>query len=155
MIKLVLGLILVLVSSIIGIKLADKQKHRKEVFESLLTLNLSLINDVNLYSNTLDVRLKNLPKPLEKALFGVEKIFEGEKFLCIDDDLTTEQKEFVEGYVNFIGSGDAKTQLDVLNSYTNTIKSILESQKIAYQKFTQLGGKLGFSFGLILLVVVI
>ncbi len=155
MIKLFLGIILVVLSSLIGVKLADKEKYRKEVFESLLTLNLTLINDVGLFSNALDVRLKNLPKSLKSAFFGIEKIFDGERFFCVDNQLTDEQKDFISSYVNFLGSGDSNSQLDMLNSYTNTIKTILESQKTIYQKYAKLCARLGVSFGLILLVVII
>lgn len=153
--KLILGVVFVAISSLLGLKVADKYNYRRQVFQKLYDFSIFFNSKVGFINETVKQSLVNLQKDLPQTLENVNEFFEGEQFECRDKKLTVKQKELVSSFINSLGISDSKSQKNLNNSYIELIKNELTSVKTYAQKFTQLSVKLGFAFGLVIFIILI
>ncbi len=153
--KVILGMVFVAVSSLLGVRFADKYRYRQEVFRELYDFAIYFNSKVGYVNETVKDCLINLQKKIPQTLENLNAFLSGEKFECCDKKLTDKQRELVSSFINSLGITDSINQKSLINSYTELIKNELSTEKINAQKFTGLSLKLGFSFGLIIFIIII
>lgn len=154
-IKLIFGIILVAVSSLVGIKLADKKRFIKDFFENLKNFNSELSADVGLYYTPLEKKLDEFNRKADGVIDGYGVIFSGESFDCKDKRLNKLQREFISEYVNSLGKFDEKNQIKYQDKTDKRIESFLESSKAVFKKYSALSVKLAFCFGLTVFIIIV
>ena len=154
-IKTTLCVIFVFATTLIGVKLTYPFKARKNVFEVLSKFNSSFKSRLQCFSPSLEESLMSLKKQLPETFDGVEKIFDGETFECVDKRLTVSQRKLVSEYVNSLGSVDTKSQMELLSVYGQAFSAEKNASEENEKKFSTLGVKLGFSIGLAVVVVIV
>lgn len=154
--KIVAGVFVVAICSLVGVKIAEKKKVKRDIFSEFIVFCNNFICNVSLFEKSVLEQIDEADGELKKTLFGAkESLKNGEKFYCVDDRLNANEKEIVENVINSLGKGDVESQKITIEMYVERLKSIYLSQKEDYQKFSQLYLKLGFSCGLIIMVLIV
>ncbi len=153
--KVILGIVFVAVSSLLGVRFAEKYRYRQEVFQKLYDFAIYFNSKVGYVNETVKDSLIKLQKQIPQTLENLNSFFSGERFECSDKKLTDKQRELVSSFINSLGITDSINQKNLINSYTELIKNELSSEKTNAQKFVGLSLKLGFSFGLIIFIIII
>lgn len=151
--KLVLGIILVCLSTLIGYILGGKYSFRKQFYADFYNFNNKLKQEISFRQATLTALLKEcnstdfycaLKNYIEKNQFNFEKTY-----------LQKDEIEYFYNYLKILGTSDKNSQVDFLDEIN---MSVLEKQKqsaVEEKKYKALYLKLGFLFGLILFVLVL
>ena len=153
--KVILGCILVCVSSLLGAKLTDKKRFVKDLFIKLKAFNLELCADVGLYYTPLKVKLDDFNKSVDGAIDGFEQIFNGEKYVCKDRRLNILQREFLSDYINSLGVFDEKGQIKYQDKTDKRIDAFLSDSEAVFSKYSALSTKLSFCLGLTLFIIIV
>ena len=154
MIKIFLGIVLIATTSYIGYRFADKYKYRLFVFETLYKFNLTTVSQIGVtnvsVADGVDLLKKNIPDVMKNS----DKFLNGEVFSCEDKRLTIEQKTLVSDYINVLGTSDVFNQKQILNSFGERLNNELLSSKTKCSNFSKLSVRLGFSIGLMIVVII-
>ena len=153
--RIILGIVFVAISSLLGLRFTDKFKYRQEVFQKVYDFAIYFNSKVGFINETVKDCLVNLQKDIPQTLENLDKYFFGERFECSDKKLTEKQRQLISSFINSLGITDSQNQKSIINSYIELLKSELESIKTFNQKFVGLSVKLGFSFGLIVFIILI
>ncbi|MBP5372688.1 MAG: hypothetical protein J6Y44_00690 [Clostridia bacterium] len=153
--KVVLGFILVCISSLIGVKLTDKKRFVKDLFLKLKAFNLELSADVGLYYTPLKIKLDDFNKSVDGAIDGFERIFNAERYVCKDRRLNLFQREFISDYINSLGVFDEKGQIKYQDKTDKRIESFLADSEAVFSKYSALSTKLSFCLGLTLFIIIL
>ena len=153
--KVILGCILVCVSSLLGAKLTDKKRFVKDLFIKLKAFNLELSADVGLYYTPLKIKLDDFNKSVDGAIDGFEQIFNGEKYVCKDRRLNILQREFLSDYINSLGVFDEKGQIKYQDKTDKRIDAFLSDSEAVFSKYSALSTKLSFCLGLTLFIIIV
>lgn len=155
-IKIVFGIILILISALIGYLLSERIRVRKQIFEKFIDFNREFMCDLSLYRETVVSRIENADATIGKTLEGAaEKLRLGQYFSCRDQRLVFSEKKLVEDYVNSLGALDAFNQQEIMKMYDEKLKNVYLSLETVYQKSAKLYTRLGFAVGLIVFIVII
>lgn len=119
--------------------LSANKKKRMIVYAELYEFNERLI-----------LNLKYEKVRMQKIVYEykyVSEIFEGKEVLSGKD------KEFIDGYVNNIGSTDALSQIDYLNEKKIYLKKYKDDSLNDYKKYGALYVKIFFMVGILIAVL--
>ena len=155
MIKILLGIVLVATTSYIGYRFADKYKYRLFVLETLYKFNLTTVSQIGVTNVSVADGVGLLKKEIPDVMKNADVFLNGEIFVCEDKKLTAEQKGLVSDYINVLGTSNASNQKQILISFGERLNNELQSAKTKCSNFSKLSVKLGFSIGLMIVVIII
>ena len=154
MIKILLGVVLVATTSYIGYRFADKYKYRLFVFETLYKFNLTTVSQIGVTNVSVADGVGALKKEIPDVMKNADAFLNGEVFICDDKRLTVAQKGLVSDYINVLGTSDVINQKQILNSFGERLNIELQSAKTKCSNFSKLSVRLGFSIGLMIVVII-
>ena len=153
--RLITGIILLVVSTFLGFSYSGRYGERRKTFERLGSFNSRVKTEVVFSKGSLVSLVKNTDcdNPATEYIrdFFLEKK-ESEDKLKI---FTKEEKDFFTDYVRRIGQGDKKSQMDYLEAAEAKINEYISAAEEADKKYRPLCIKLGFLFGLIILIILL
>ena len=154
-VKIVLCVLLVGATTLIGFKYSEKYRYAENVFNRLNAFNMRFKAEVALLSVTVRDAVTALSRELPNVLAGSDAIFKGSDFSCGDKRLCDEDRTLISDYINSLGISDGENQRKLLETYGELFfaRSLEIRQKS--REFSKLGLKLGFSAGLIAVVILI
>ena len=153
--KILLCLLLIAVTSFLGYRSGEKYAYRTGVFETLYDFTATFVSRIGVVNDSVSDALKKMCEKLPSVIGDYKDFLGGDTFICKDKKLTNEQKNIVEALVNALGVSDSFNQKQLLNSILETVKIEREKAKNEYQKFTKLSVRLGFSLGLVLVIIIV
>ena len=163
--RLFLGIIIVVLCSLCGFLLAKKHRKRKSFFTQLYTFNERFLNEIAYYRRPINEFAAQFNYKGEFALLldtYFENVKNGDSTLPLDlkndanfSFLNDEEKNEIADYFYTLGKGDSASQKTYFSSRKESLaKRQTEADTIA-KKYVDLYVKLGFLFGLFLLIILI
>lgn len=165
MIKLVFGVLLVAFTSFCGYLLARKFRQRKSFFTQLNVFNERFLSELSYfkhpflefaqkytYNNEFDDALQVFCEHLGTET-GRMSNAAGE--FCDYSFLKKDEKTFIRDYFLTFGQGDSLSQKNYFSSVASTISAYKSKSEVDAKRYGDLYFKLGFLFGLAVLVLLI
>ena len=165
MIKWIVGICLVGFTSYCGYFFAKKYRKRKLYFIQLYEFNERFINELSYFRRPLSAFIKNYQYKGE-FLETLEWFFSHlrekstanyEIFTLINeyDFLTDDEKRFVTDYFKMLGTSDSLSQKEYFSTARKTLLELKTKSETENEKLGGLYVKLGFLFGLTILIVIV
>lgn len=153
--KIVAGVLLLVLSTISGFVFSFKYSERKKSFEKVLAFNSAVKNEV-IFSKTSIVSVIKKTEcdcPLIEYIrsYFIEKKCKEENLKILKKG----EKDFFIEYVKGLGQGDKKSQTNFLEASEAKLKNYLAEAEEADKKYRPLCIKLGFLFGLVVLIILL
>ncbi len=153
--RLIAGILLLAISTFLGYFYSRRYIERRKAFERLNAFNLLVETEVVFAKNSLVVLVKNAE--CDDVLTGYIRDFfllkrENEEKLKI---LKKDEKSFFIEYVRRLGQGDKKSQTEYLKAAEAKISGYLSVAEDEDKKYRPLCLKLGFLFGLVVLIILL
>ena len=156
MIKIFLCILLVVLCTAFGWFLTRKHKQRKVFFYNLSLFNDRLINEVSYTKMPLTEFMNKYTFEGDFAKLLSEKKENGFRGTeCEFAYLTEDDKNFVRDYFSMVGKSDAASQKAYLTSVRADTERLKKESDENYKKYFNLYVKLGFLFGLMLVVLLV
>lgn len=164
MTKIFLGVILIFFTTFCGYFLAKKYRKRKEFFRQLQELNERFLSELSYYKRPLKEFLSSYAQEGEFALLleGFIGALEGEEREIVDDYgveevefLTTDERIFLRDYLSMLGRGDSVSQKSFFSSMQASVVSYKNKSEEESKRYGDLYIKLGFLFGLAVLILMV
>ena len=163
--KLLLGVLIVCFTSYCGYFLSKKYRTRKLFFIQLYEFNEYYLNEISYFRRPLPEILnrrtyKGAFAELLKRFFGLLKENSTKKTAIYDllsayDFLTEDEKSTVGDYFSMLGSGDSNSQKEYFGSVKSTLADLKNKSVADSEKYGSLFIKLGFLFGLTVLILIV
>lgn len=155
MIKVFCGLTIFCLSTLIGLKLSQRERERMDIFNALYMLCDSLYQDVYFKVSVVE-KLKNLEYPLSRVLDGAsENLIKGEKFSCKEKLLTRSQNKIISDFINQLGLYDEEGSLNNLKTYKGSFSAMYEEQLKVWDKAKKTYVRLGAFVGAIVFIIMV
>ncbi len=164
MIKFFAGIAVVAFTTFCGYLLAGKYRKRRLFFTQLQTFNERFLSELAYYRRPLQVFIREYNYKEEFALLL-------QRFLsCIKNEnelkevelfgesfffLKKEERQIVLNYFSMLGRGDSTAQKGYFSAVKNNLISMQEECVITCKKYADLYIKLGFLFGLLILILIV
>lgn len=162
--KVILCIAIVAFTSFCGYLCAKPYRKRKEFFIQFKEFNDRFINEISY-----------LKRPIEVFLFqyrykGEFKLFLEDYFKSIKNNdcdvketlanseysfLKRDEKDFILGYFSMLGKGDSLSQKNYYNASKELISKLQINTEMDYKKRGEIYIKLGFLFGILILILII
>ena len=160
MVKVLLGGIILLVSTFLGKSLTDKYSSKKNYFEDLKDFNGNLIRNLKFRKDTLFNTLKtySYQSDFNYTLESYKTyVYTGGEIedLFFPQYIDGEDKTFLYSYFEKIGKGNSFSEGDFLSSSQEVINEKLLKIKDNCSKFSKLGQKLGFAVGMTVFILIL
>ncbi len=148
------GIIVLILSVILGVLLSSKYTKRKDFFLQFSLFNNRLQKEVSFSSASIGNITKNLSKEKDFNQLTAD-YFSGEKNLKILSYLSKEENEYFSFYLQNIGLSDRETQLSFISKVEQELNEKVKVSEEEEKKYKSLYVKLGFLFGLIMLIIML
>ena len=154
-IKIILSLFLVSATTLLGYRYADIYRYRKKVLSAICFGAEKLSASVGVLNVTVDSFIKELALQLNDVFSGFEGFLKGERFVCADKKLTAEQKSAIENFINSLGFYDGQNQREIIKANAKQLYGLRDEASVKLKELSLLAVKLGFSAGLMIVVIII
>ena len=162
--KVIIGICIICFTTFCGYALTKKYRQRKSFFWQLKELNERYLHEIAYYKRPLKEFLRAYPYVGEFALC-LEDFWEtlengarerGEEREEIElDFLTADEKTFLRDYFSMLGRGDSLSQKNFFSAMQVTVANYKNKSEEEEKRYGDLYIKLGFLFGLAVLVLII
>ncbi len=150
--KIFFGFLLLVACVLISYILSDKYRKRKLFYLKFEFFNKKLMNELTFSKKSIIELIAEL---------DCENDFNNYLFNYVKNNITvgkinyisSDERDFFINYLDSIGTGDAKSQLNFLTNANIEIKKNLNESVENEKKYKTLYLKIGFLIGLILLIV--
>ena len=153
--KIILGIIIMILCVVIGYFYSKKYRERKKCFEDFKNFNGRVKNEVNFSQTSLISIVKSISTDtaFNSYVHGyfIDKNDSIDKLKFFNEH----ERTFVSDYMKNIGQGDKNSQSQFLESSENQIEKYLDDAIEEDKKYRPLCIKLGFLFGLIILIILL
>ena len=153
--RLVLGIIFLILSTFFGYKFSSKFSDRRVFYNDFYLFNKQLVNEVFFSQNSI---VNLVDKKTDDGYFigQVKKIIlEKNNKIQLSNTYTKEENDFFNDYLSNIGNGDSLSQRKYLEGIDELLKEKRQITQDEEKKYKKLYVKLGFLFGLVLLIIVL
>ena len=152
--KIFLGVLVLILSTLIGYKLSEKYVLRKKFYTDFASFNEKLTREVSFLQTTILSLIKEneMVSDFSETLMVYIK---EEKFIFSKKYLNEEEIEYFKKYLGVIGSVDRALQITFLNTVSYDLKGKLTVVADDEKKYKTLYLKLGFLTGLIALILLL
>lgn len=151
--KILIGILCVIICTFIGKILSEKYQKRKEFFSELNNLNQKLKSEISFKQSSLKDIVDSLSNATLKS-YLIEYVFNKNESINVVF-LSNDENDFLKDYSKNLGVFDKNSQLSFLSSVDSQIYTYYKSGREEERKYRKLYIKLGFLFGLIILVVIL
>ncbi len=164
MIKFFLGIAIIAFTSFCGYLLAKKYRQRKSFFMQFKTFNERYLSEVSYYRRPLfsfisqysykgefSLLLKDFFENIKKEGNIMEEILTYQEYAF----LKKEEKTLVVNYFQMLGKGDSASQKGYFSAVQEEIKKLEQIAGTECKKYGDLYVKLGFLFGLLVLILIV
>ena len=161
MVKFFVGIAIVAFTTYCGIFLSRKYKQRKTFFEEFYRFHFCVIEELNFTKRAYEdfYKKQKYCGEFEMVLMAELERRKVRKALPISLDeylfLTHEEKSFIAEYLATIGAGDSYSQKAYFTRAENRLQSLKTKAIEDCKKYVDLYIKMGFLFGLAILIVLI
>ncbi len=153
--RLVLGIVFLILSTFFGYKFSSKFSDRRVFYNDFYLFNKQLVNEVFFSQNSI---VNLVDKKTDDGYFigQVKKIIlEKNNKTQLSNIYTKEENDFFNDYLSNIGNGDSVSQRKYLEGIDELLKEKRQMTHDEEKKYKKLYVKLGFLFGLVLLIIVL
>ena len=160
MVKIFIGISLVVISTILGKSFTDKYKKRLNYYEKIKEFNNKLKRNIYYKQDSLlkllDVDSKNdnfnqTLKSYKLYLYSGDSIED----IYLPDFLEEDDKLELINYFNSLGKNSVLSELEFNGYYEEQFNEKLCKIRDKNSRFSNLGQKLGFSFGLVVFILIL
>lgn len=168
MIKLFLCIVVIFVSSYIGVMISKRYKLREILFFDFVTFCNNYEANLEFFQKDLNVFVMEFCKTSSKEFSNImtergmgeyydknSNIKFMEKFNNSISITTEEQSKYINNFLNILGKSDATSQKTQLATYKYYFLKQLEDAKLLYEKRGKLYSKLGMLTGIFLSVLMV
>lgn len=152
--KVFLGLVLLLISIIVGLFLSYRYTLRKNYYKDFLSFNRLLLDEVMFGKKTIKsiINENNNGNTFYRALnvLNLKKDVELNRRVYSSED-----QILIKEYAGIVGKSDSKSQEIYLRKMTDKLSLLCEESVKDEKKYRELYFKMGLFIGLILFIVVI
>ncbi len=151
--KIVLGIVLICLSTLLGYIMSGKFSLRKEFYNDFYNFNNKLKQEISFKQTTITNIIKNNDE--SDFYLVLNNYIKNNSFDFDKQYLSKDEIEYLHNYLKILGTGDKQSQLEFLGKAN---ESIMEKQKESTEnekKYIVLYIKLGFLIGLVLFVLVL
>ena len=153
--KIIIGITIMILCVVIGYFYSKKYQERKKCFEDLKNFNGRVKNEVNFSQTSLISIVKSISTDtaFNSYVHGyfIDKNDSIDKLKFFNEH----ERTFVSDYMKNIGQGDKNSQSQFLESSEKQIEKYLDDAIEEDKKYRPLCIKLGFLFGLIILIILL
>ena len=153
--NLILGILGLIVSTYLGYMYSKKYIDRKKFYEDFFYFNKNFYNQVSYSQNSL---IKVVKDKDDNSYFNTllkEIIINNNEDIKLSDNFLKEDEEFFKEYVANIGKSDYDTQKKYLSEMDSMIIKKMADAEENEKKYKKTYLKLGFTVGLIILIILI
>ncbi len=159
MVKIFICIVVIISSTLIGKSFTDKHAKKLSFFSLLKDFNSSLKRNVKFRRQNL-IELLDLKSNDEDfncflSSYKLKVLSKSDEEYFYPKWIDNDDKYFLKSYIEGIGKNGSQSELDFINSYEEIIDEKLLKIKEDKRKFANLGQKLGFIFGVGLVVIII
>lgn len=154
--KIVLGLIITALTTLLAIKKSEKYRFRKTVYNELVKFCNLVVNDIYFTSKTVDEFVSKMPDSLKEVTNLKDNDFKEGYALTVSDErfLINERKD-IEDFFNLLGLYEREGSVNVINYYkTKFIEKQSECESY-YKKTAAFYLKIGALSGALIAVILI
>lgn len=156
MIKIILGLILIFSTTLIGVKLAEKKKIKKNLYQELVLLCNKLKSDLCYKNHTLDTYLTELTPELKNTLnLNIENFIGGIPLDVKDKRLSVDEKNEIIEFFSELGKYDREGFMNMIDYYIEKFGKRYSDAENIYEKSKSFYLKMGVLVGTLLFVIII
>lgn len=164
MVKFFIGVMVVAFTTYCGYLCANKYRKRKAFFEALYQFNELFLAEIAYYRRPIIEWLNNISLKGDFALFIYEYTrrvtnqipIQG---ILVDDSifafLKNEEKTSIETYFSTLGKGDSVSQKNYFSTEKERLSTWRKKAEEDVKKYGDLYVKLGFLFGLFVLIIIV
>ncbi|MGN0819540.1 MAG: hypothetical protein ACI4M6_03965 [Christensenellaceae bacterium] len=155
MIKVFCGFLIFAVSTLIGVKLSQRERERLEIFSALSMLCESLSQDVYFKIGVVE-KLKNLDYPLKGVLAcASDDLKSGKQFCCNEKLLSQSENKTVSDFINQLGMYDENGSLSWLKLYKERFTSMYNAQLKVWDTAKKTYVRLGAFAGAVAFIIMV
>lgn len=154
--KLIIGLILFVLSLLIGYEYVKKYTRKRVFFTEFNNFNNDLMSEISYLKNTIPEIIKknfNIKSDFYKGLYMF--FINAEEKVVLPNYLTDKESNLYINYLKTIGRGNSVTTSQYLNSIKNTISLYLNESIKKEEKNKPLCIKLSIIIGLIAIIAIL
>lgn len=157
MAKFFIGVLALIISTLVGHNFSLKQKRQLEFYEEFKRFNSSLKRNIQFRKDNLinllnyDCKNDDFICTLKSAKLIITGISKEE--ICLPEYIT--DKDFFNRFFCNIGYGNGINELNFLCEYEDELNEKLLKIKDNYSKLSSLYDKLGFSFGMVVMILIL
>ncbi len=155
MIKILLCVLLVLFSTFVAYLLTKKFKVKRDFYYDFYLFNDRLINEVSFIKTPLIDFCKKYDYGSDFTKV-IDRFLNEDELNLFDNNrlLKKEEKKFIEDYFSMLGKSDAMSQKNYLLSTKQEIENTKQMAERDCTRYCSLYLKLGFLFGLFLIILI-
>lgn len=164
MIKLFVGMAIVAFSSFCGYKLAGKYRRKKNFFAQFSAFNERFLGELAYYRRPIRQFIAEYTYQgefrllLEEFVSGLNTGADRANLLTLDEEfsfLNKDEQHITQEYFMTIGKGDSASQKAYFFSMKERINALRDSSETECKRYADLYVKLGFLFGLFILILML
>lgn len=154
--KLVLGIVILIACTLLGYKLSKNYTDKKQFYMDFNEFNKRFKSEVQFSKKTIIEILKDYEDRNGEFFNAIKKYFLEEQTEEIKNKLfSSDDKSFLINYFNNLGDSDKFSQLNYIESVEKSIEDNFIKAEKEEKKYKTLYIKLGFLFGLIILIALL
>lgn len=150
-----IGIASLIVSTYIGFIFSKKYKDRKSFYCDFFEFNKNLRNEISYSQNTIVSILKKIENKSDFYKFAYSFYINKKNDLCDIKYLNKDEKDLINNYFSSIGIGDKVSQSKYVDGMLEQLKEKKEVAELEEKKYKNTYVKLGFLFGLIILIMLL
>ncbi len=164
MIKFLLGIAVIVFTSFCGYAFARKYRQKQLFFRQFYTFNERFLSEISYYRRPLrefagkytykdefGAFLQTFFYGLEKEMPCMKDVLDKQEY----DFLRKEEKTIVNDYFLMLGKGDSASQKLYFTAMRDTLLKQRQEAEQTCKKYADLYVKIGFLFGLLLLILIV
>ena len=158
MLKIVSGILITIISTILGRKAVKSHSDRLSFYKSLCEFNSTLLKDLSFKRNGVaEAFEKNYYfEDFNDCLKCVnERFFNGKEIVIDRRYLKDGERREIEVYFGEIGKYSSITETDYLKQKGEEFAEIVKASEEKTKKFLSLGPKLGFTLGIVVFILIL
>ncbi|MBR1867675.1 MAG: hypothetical protein IJ800_03745 [Clostridia bacterium] len=158
MLKLILGLMITALSTLIGKRFTNKYKDKYEFYKAYEKFNSTAIRNLNFRNGGIrgfykdDFGNKNFNDFLGEI---IDEIDSEAKIKFLPNYLTEREKNEIVDYFTSIGRQNFNAEMDLLERTRVFLDEKIKELKEQSRRYSSLGAKLGFTIGMTTMIIIL
>ncbi len=151
--KTVTGLVIVLLSTVLGSLYASKFKKKRDYFVSLENFAVYLKREISFSASPLKTVVGSFRTDNEELAPLLNSVTEGEA--VFPEYITEDERGIIGRFFEKLGKSDRTNEIELTSAFVEEIKRKKEEESGRYKRVAALSVKLGFFFGLAVFIILL